>query len=220
MSGLLRSRALLAVVLLLAVEPGRGQTGEQGDSQVTFRLMAPSQVGPVKLEHVFLDGKEIPLNTPVPVQGMWLRSFRMVLVNTSPKTIVRYDTDLIFPEVNAVSKGPVPALVMSRGNFPRHAFLRRDGTYKEVDTSNFPGIEVAPNAEFVVAAHEDADAVQSRAYAIAGEITTVYLSMNTFYFADESKWLAGRYYLPVPQPVVWQEVSPAEFDAGARAGGQ
>ena len=63
-----------------------------------------------------------------------------------------------------------------------------------------------------------ADIGQSQTYKLAGgHISKVMITLDPVYFSDDSKWLSGRYFIAVPPPIVWQEVTPAEFVAGAQA---
>jgi hypothetical protein len=62
---------------------------DNGPSEVTFHLRYLTRTDPVKITHVLLGGKEIPLDTPIKVEGMWMRNIRVVVQNVTSKPIVR-----------------------------------------------------------------------------------------------------------------------------------
>jgi hypothetical protein len=102
-------------------------------------------------------------------------------------------------------------VTLSLGRFPQRAFIRRDGTIPPYNAQVPPEIRIAPGELMTFTPLPNADEMQTKAYSLSGHITKANINFDTFYFEDDSKWLAGQYYLAVPPPVIWQPVAPAEF---------
>ncbi|MGH9646013.1 MAG: hypothetical protein ACRD4E_04275, partial [Bryobacteraceae bacterium] len=185
-------------------------------SMVTLHLNTSSAWSlPVKVVGVMLGGQQVPLDTPIRVEGMWMRTISVTIQNTSPKPIVKCGIDIEFPEAIRAATGPVPNITMSLGRFPHHAFMRRDGTTAQLHEQPDAQIQVQPGESATLKAVPGTDLVQADAYKVAGHISNVSINLDTIYFLDESRWLDGTYYVAVPPPTLWQEVTPTEFSNGA-----
>jgi len=183
-------------------------------SMVTFHVNAHHAPVPMKVVRVMLGDQEIPLDTPVPVEGMWMRTISVTLQNISSKTIFKCGISVMFPETFAAANGPVPSITMSMGKHPKHALMQRDGT---VRTLNHPEteIQILPGSSVTFKAPEGADWDQAEAYKIVNSLSKVNIVMDLIYFSDESRWISGMYYIAVPPPALWQEISPEDFFAAA-----
>ena len=210
----------LAMLLTGALNPaihGQGGPNKSFTDTVTFHLNGGKDHPPVKILHVMLDQTEIPLDTPVHVEGMWMRKLSFVIQNVSNKAIVRAGITLTFPDAMAAANGgPTYPLLMGIGNWQRHALMRRDGSAIQLHSPQLPEARIAPDASFTLRASPDsyADEVQQQTYGLASHITGVIIHFDEIYFDDESKWMTGIYYLAVPPPTLWQSITPEEFFAG------
>jgi hypothetical protein len=130
------SRHLLLAVCLLTFftvcitgQPPTQSVSADGPSDVTFHEPYLSSAAPVKIVRLMLGDKEIPPNTPVAVQGMWLRNVTVVLQNISTKTIVSGGVILTYPKTGDGSPGkPTISTPVIRGRRPDHAYLNKDGS--------------------------------------------------------------------------------------------
>jgi hypothetical protein len=180
---------------------------------VTFHLQ--KQLGgsppPLKVSQVLLDGQPIALDTPVAVNGVWMRKISVVLQNNSPKNIVQASIDLVLTDTGTGQVGsPVMVIPSDVGVYPENAYLRRDGTKLQMPAgSQGPPINIPPGGNVQFSMSEATDLTQSRAYAIA-PIANIELDIRTVYFDDGSKWVAGSYWAPQPPPQVWKAVTPEE----------
>jgi hypothetical protein len=170
----------------------------------------------MKIVRIMLDDKEITLDTPVPVEGMWMRMISVTLLNASQKAIVVCGISIMFPETSGATNGPVPSIEMSRGKLPKHALMKRDGTVRTLEHFETE-IQIPPGSLVTFRAPEGADIDQAEAYRLVNPISKVNIVLGTVFFSDESKWLAGKYYIAVPPPRLWEEASPADFFAAAPA---
>ena len=69
-------------------------------AEITFTLKDSSRSGqwPVAIRGVTVRGKPIQFDRPVRVEGNWLPTVVITLVNVSPKTMVRAGMDITFPD--------------------------------------------------------------------------------------------------------------------------
>jgi hypothetical protein len=100
---------------------------------------------------------EVPLDTPVVLQGTWMRDIRIVVQNVTPKSIVRCGITLLFPEINSAGSNPVPSVRMGGGSLPEHALMRRDGTVQKLNNPQPPEMEIAPGATMELKSFDTAD---------------------------------------------------------------
>jgi hypothetical protein len=212
-------KALLAVASFFLAwqidcERASGQSNS-GESQITFHLSAPRSSDPVKVTHVFLGDKEIPLDTPVMAAGMWLRNLRIVVQNISPKPVVEGGVSISFPETGDGSASrPISGLQVHLGRYPKTAFIQKDGSDKAIVGMLQPSeVNIPARAEmtFSPMLPDNADLVLSEARSKFSNISKVNLRLDTFYFGDGSKWVSSIFMLAVPPPVVWKIITPAEF---------
>jgi hypothetical protein len=166
----------------------------------------------MKVVRVTLGDKEIPLDTPVPLEGMWMRTISVTLQNVSSKTIVECAIAVDFPETFRATNGPVPSIPMRMGRRSAHGFMRSNGA---IQTPHEQGTEVRipPGASVTFKTPEGADWDQAEAYKLVDPITKVSIDLGLIFFNDESKWAAGQYFLAVPPPEVWRNVSADEFNS-------
>jgi hypothetical protein len=65
---------------------------------VTFHLRNASANAPVRVSGIMVGDKEIGLDTPVTLEGLWIRKIQVMVQNTSPKAIVEGGINVVFPE--------------------------------------------------------------------------------------------------------------------------
>jgi hypothetical protein len=173
-----------------------------------------------------LGDKEVPLDTPVPVSGMWFRKVGIVVQNVSPKTVVHGLVTLTFPETgDGTPTKPVLSSALSLGRYPSNHYMQKDGTLRDSSREDRePIINVMPGKSMTFGAqdgvdHTYGDVVQPEAFKLAGHpITKINITLGRFYFGDGSLWLIDKFYIPAPPPVVWKEITPAEFFGSAPPG--
>ena len=201
-----------------AQAPDRSVAAE-APTEVTFHLDYVGSNDPVKVTHVMLGDKEVPLDTPVPVSGMWFRKVGIVVQNVSPKPVVHGLVTLVYPETgdgttsNAILSNP-----LSLGRYPSNHYMQRDGTKRDSSREDKgPVINVMPGESMTFGAHDGVehtygDVDQPEAFRLAGHpITKINIILGRFYFGDGSVWLTDKFYIPAPPPVVWKEITPTEF---------
>ena len=187
---------------------------DRGSSVVTFSFNEREKILPVKIVSVMFGDREIPLNTPIPLSGMWMSKIRVIARNISSKTIVQGEVVFLFPEIKnqGTPTTPVQAISFRLGRLPEHALMQPDGTVQKPRTQP-PQINIAPGSqmEFVNENHSDIDAIQVQSYKLVGRISKVQITMAPIYFSDGSKWMADKFFVPVPPPGLWRETMAAGF---------
>jgi hypothetical protein len=205
----------------LAQAPDRSIDVER-PTEVTVHVAFAGITPPAQVVAIMLGDKEVPPDTPIPVSGKWLRRVGIVVKNVSSKTMVMGLIDLSYPETgNGSPSSPILAANLGLGNPPAHFYLRKDGSkriMKSVQTQE-PELHLPPGATvlftFKGPDHANADVDQVNAFQKAGKFTKIDVSLDEFFFEDESMWHEGQYYLPEPPPVVWRGVTPAEFSSSS-----
>jgi hypothetical protein len=195
-----------------------------GPTEVTFHRMYVASPAPVKITHIMLGEKEVFFDTPVAVSGKWLRTLRVVVQNASPKVATAGSVMLQFPETGdgTLSK-PILGDSFGLGRMSQHWYLKRDGSERpRGPEAQEPEISVLPGGSMTLmfkgANNANADQEQARAYELAGKLTRIDVGLGTFSFGDESRWTLGVFYIPVPPPTVWKQITPEEFFGGAPPG--
>jgi len=199
-------------------------------SNVTFHVAYGGAEGdPVKIMHVMVGGREVPLDAPVAVNGRWLRTVDVIVENVSSKPIVQGSVVLSFADTGDGSpEKPTMSSYLSLGRHPSSYFLHRDGTTGDPSSEKrFPEIEIQPG-QLMHFKHEDfgdgtngprggtkgsGDVIQDEVEKNVAQITRVNIMLGRYYFNDGGGWLAGKYYLPAPRPELWKLVTPAQFFA-------
>src|ERR1035437_5520941 len=123
-------RWLLAWAAVLLVVPACAQRPTAPAADITFALRDADRIAtwPIAVRAVAIDGRPIRLDSPVHVQGPWLRTVTITLRNVSPKTIVRGGIGLVFPESgDASSAHPYEACCSRQGQVPKIVYLSHDG---------------------------------------------------------------------------------------------
>jgi hypothetical protein len=174
-----------------------------------------SPTAPVKITHVFLGNDEIPLDTPVPVKGMWVRNIKVIVENICPKEIIEGGITILFPETGTgTPDSPILTTGANLGKYPENAFLQRDGTNPKPHNYNPTPISIPPGGKMTFEQTANADFDQARANKMAAQITTVQIKLDSFYFSDGSIWRAHVFFMPKPLPIVWEQITPEEFFHG------
>ncbi len=168
----------------------------------------------MKVVRVMLGDKEISPDTPVPVEGMWMRTIRVAVQNVSSKTVVECNLAIDFPETLQATSGFLHSIPMRMGRRLDHGYMRRDGTVQRpYDLGREK--QILPGASAIFKVPDGADWDQAEAYKLVNPITKVRIDFREIYFSDESMWAIGSYYLAAPPPALWKEVSRDEFNSNA-----
>jgi hypothetical protein len=93
-----------------------------------------------------LGDKAVPLDTPVPISGKWLRTLRIVVQNISSKPISRGEVSLDYPETgDGSAERPIASSFLTSGRHPADYYLNKDGTRRDSSKeSQIPEIDVPP----------------------------------------------------------------------------
>jgi hypothetical protein len=195
-------------------------------TEVSFHLVYVGSNDPVKVTHVMLGDRDVPLDTPVPVSGMWFRKVGIVVQNVSPKTAVHGLVTLEFPETgDGTPSKPILSSALSLGRYPSNFFMQKDGTLRDSSREDKETvINVMPGESMTFGAHDGVDhtygdVIQPEAFRLAGHpITKINITLGRFFFGDGSLWLSGIFAIPAPPPVVWKKITPTEFFGGTLPG--
>jgi hypothetical protein len=202
-----------------AQAPNRSEAAA-APTEVTFHLSYEPDPLPVEVTHIMLGDKEVPLDTPVSVSGKWLRTLRIVVQNTSSKTLVTGEVSLFYPETGDGSAGrPMLSSPLELGKRPTTFFRQKDGGMRDSSRENqIPELNVLPGQSMVFSFpayggedHAYADIDQAQASKLANGLTRVNIVLGHYYFSDGSMWLSGGFYIPTPPPELWKKVTPEEF---------
>ena len=187
-------------------------------TEVSFHLVYVGSNDPVKVTHVMLGDRDVPLDTPVPVSGMWFRKVGIVVQNVSPKPVICGNVTLLYYSEtgNSTSKQPTLGSSISSGRLPAHWYMQKDGTERPHGTeAQEPEINVLPGASMTFMHrginYAAADQSQAAAYKLAGHSIQIKIILDQFYFGDGDWWLEGTFYSPADPPTVWKKMTPAEF---------
>lgn len=192
----------------------------EGPAEVTFHLAYEPEPLPVKVTHVMLGDKEIPLDTPVSVSGKWLRTLRVIVENVSSKTVVTGEVTLFYPGTGDGSAGrPILSSPLELGKHPSTFFRQKDGGMRDSSReTQIPELSVLPGQSMVFSFpayggedHAYADIDQAQASKLPNGLTRVNIVLGHFYFSDGSLWLSGGFYVPTPPPELYKKVAAEEF---------
>ncbi|HEY1502305.1 MAG TPA: hypothetical protein VGF88_22200 [Acidobacteriaceae bacterium] len=164
---------------------------------------------------VSIGGRPIQLGHPVRVNGKWIGTTVITLRNISPKTIVQAGVGMVFPECGDGSHdNPYEAVWSTLGLVPRVVYTDRNGHYHPPPAfvTQPAALRVPPGGTVRLAFSMDGDAVQTKMARKCPGVSQANLTFTTIYFADDSRWSVGVYYLaPGAVPGVWTRVSKKEF---------
>lgn len=191
-------------------------------TRITFNLAnaEPAADWPVAVTQVAIGGRAIRPGQPIAVSGKWLGTTVVTLRNVSPKSIVQVGMDLTFPESgNGSPNNPFEAAWSSLGLVPNVVYTDRNGQFHAPPSfgAQPAPIRIAPGAYFHLPFSKDGDTVQATLAKKGVPITKASLAFTTIYFADDSRWSAGVYYLaPHPAGGAWTRVTKEQFFSGTR----
>ena len=207
--------AILVAALQLSCLAG-AQAKTAPRSEIVFHTWERQADWPVYIDHLELDGKFIPWDTPVPVEQGWLKKLVVVVENSSPKTVVEGGVQIDFPETGlGTPNSPILATASNLGQYPSYA--RYLSARRIQKWPQRPAIKVPPGGTldfpFPDAAIEGTEAEARRK---VGQVTKVTVKLLGFYFEDSSLWMSNDFFMPGTQPGKWKRVSAQEFlDAAA-----
>ena len=170
---------------------------------------------PYLVKGIEIDGKQIPLNTPVHVTGHWLAHLTVTAQNVSVKDIVESQLTLVFPETgNGTRESPVFTTGTSIGIRPEAALYRRDGTKSPRAWWEASQAQIdIPSKKMMIFVLDDKYNDQEHAYKQSGgQITRVILNITRVWFNDDTRWMSGIYTAPASGlPGEWSTVSADQF---------
>jgi hypothetical protein len=184
-------------------------------TRVTINLQDAQNAAnwPVAVTGVSIAGRPVPLGRPITVNGKWLGETVVTLRNLSPKSIVQAGMYLTFPESGNGSPGnPYEGVGASLGLVPKVVYTDRNGKYHPPFGAQPAPLRVPPGGVTRLSFSKYGDAVQAELAQKGVPITRATLTFTTIYFADDSRWSAGQYYLaPKAVPGVWTRLTKDEF---------
>lgn len=168
---------------------------------------------PVAITRFSIDGRPVPLGHPITVSGQWLSKTVVTLRNLSPKAIVQVGMFITFPESgDGSSAHPYEGWGSELGQVPKVVYTDRNGIYHPPFPAEPEPLRVPPGGLVRLSFAKYGNEVQAKLAAMAVPITHATLTFTTIYFADDSRWSAGQYYLaPHPAPGSWTRVTKEEF---------
>ena len=190
--------------------------------RIAFELKnatAPAE-WPVAVTQVSIGGRPIRLGQPVTLSGKWLGTTVVTLHNLSRKAIVQIGMNLVFPESgDGSNQNPYEAAWSTLGIVPKVVFTDRNGRYHEPTSfgAKPAPIRIPPGGTVHLSFAKFGDEIQAKVAQKGVPITKAYLQFTTIYFADDSRWSAGQYYL-APQTTggAWTRATKDQFFSGAR----
>ncbi|HUB19017.1 MAG TPA: hypothetical protein VL990_10305 [Acidobacteriaceae bacterium] len=210
-----------AVVLPLLCLPGPWPAQPahgQAPAAITFTLRNNSRSSewPVAVRRMTIAGRTVPFDRPVRLEGNWMQTAVITLVNVSPKTIVRTGMDITFPESgDGSSDHPYLGWQAAKGRVPKIVYLGRDGYHLPPRWDRDAPLQLVPGGVLQVSFAGRNDSIQ-KWLGGRGAVQAM-LTFETVFFADGSRWSAGEYALaPVPPSRSWTMVSKEEFVRSAR----
>jgi hypothetical protein len=145
-----------------------------------------------------------------------MSKIRVIARNISSKTIIQGEVVFLFPEIKnqGTPTTPVQAIGYGLGRLPEHALMQPDGTVRKPKIQP-PQTNIAPGSqmELVNENYSVIDAAEIQSYKLVGRISKVQITIAPIYFSDGSKWMADKFFLPVPPPELWRETTAAGFFA-------
>jgi hypothetical protein len=99
--------AVFFLGVLCSSEHAQPPAQQPAADKAIFHLNGAKNSPPVKIVRLMLGQTEIPLDSPVRVEGTWMPKISIVVQNVSPKTIVKAEIMIWFPETRAGTNGPV-----------------------------------------------------------------------------------------------------------------
>ena len=191
----------------------QGQTLPSNMDDVTFTINTPGITPPIKAIRILLDGNPIPAKSPVPVSGNWVSKIAVDVENISSKDVIAGEISLLFLETGTgTHDSPIVSTISRLGRTPASEFRYKGGAaapIPEVEQRR-PQILIHPGGVMRFDFSKDITTLND-AYRIAGQIHTITIDLDTFYFADGSMWRGGAFFHPAPPPARWKIVPPDQF---------
>lgn len=187
-------------------------------SDITFTIPGYAKnhpTWPIAINGLEVDGKQVPLDTPVHLTGHWLAHLAVIAQNVSSKHIVWAGTFLTFPETASGSLAhPLFSCCAAMiGRTPDVALYLSNGTKRprsSYEAAEAP-VDIPPGAALMLIENDD-DNNQQQAYQQAGgQITKVFLLPTRVWFGDNTRWGVTNYYAPAGTPGTWSIASPDQF---------
>lgn len=152
---------------------------------------------------------------PFKASDDWLNSLVVVIKNFSDKEIVAGSFRLDFPQTGSGTENdPMTGWPVLLGKEPEHALYNPNGEKRDQPTNQppldlLPGQELkVPLAPYYESLKQDLDA---KGHPI-GSITTCWVRLQFFYFADGTRWTPHSFQKPDPNvPGKYVKESPGEF---------
>jgi len=221
-SHMLLSRMLVWAAVLLALLPPMSLLAQRAPgathTEITFTLKDSSRSGqwPVAIRGVTVRGKAIQFDRPVRMEGNWLSTVVITLVNVSPKTMVRAGMDITFPDSgDGSAQHPYLGSQSVSGRVPKIVYLTADGYNLPPWWDHDAPLQLSPGGVLRLFFAGGSNSTQEW-LGQQSAIRAVFM-FDTFYFADNSRWSASQYALaPNPPSRAWRMVSKDEFLRSAK----
>lgn len=216
-----RSQWLLVSLVCLLAWTAPAARAQRPDRPQRITIVVPDAHNaaqwPVAITRFSIDGRPVPLGRPITVSAHWLSKTVVTLRNLSPKAIVQVGMFITFPESgDGSSAHPYQGSGSELGQVPKVVYTDRNGIYHPPSLAEREPLRVPPGGVIRLSFAKYADEVQASLAAKAVPITQATLTFTTIYFADDSRWSAGQYYLaPHPAPGSWTRVTKEQFFRGA-----
>lgn len=177
---------------------------------------------PVRIIQVLEGGVEITPERPAKEKNGkpfaagpdWLRVLTVVVKNFSPKNVVAAHLLVDFPETGTGVPGdPTVAVPIWLGNIPEHGLYNtRDGKKLELPTK--PALNLVAGAELKISMAPYYEKVKAsiESKRPGSDITTCWIRLQQFYFADGTRWAPGNFQKPDPaSPGKYEKITADEF---------
>jgi hypothetical protein len=180
-------------------------------SEITFHTPNREADWPVYILQLKLDGKIIPMDTPVHVEPGWHKKLVVVVENSGPKNIVEGGVQLEFHETGlGTHDSPITATTANLGQYPDFAKYRPDGTTQKLPERPPINVPIGGQLDFSFSDISN-DGIEDEAQKRAGHITRIDIKLLRFFFADSSQWMMGNFFMPDGESGKWKKVSAQEF---------
>lgn len=190
----------------------KAQANKTPPGEIVFHTFKRETDSPVFIDHLEIDGKFIPMDTPVRVKPGWLSKLVVVVENSSPKTVVEGGVQVDFPETGSgTTDSPILATASNVGQYPSWAKYRSDGTIQNLPHRPEIKVPAGGTLDFTLP-DASTEGTEAEAQRRVGQVTRVTIKLLRFYFQDSSAWARGGYFwVPDKQPGKSKRISVAEF---------
>ncbi len=153
----------------------------------------------------------------------WMKNLVFVYKNVSNKELIAMDVDLFFPQTGSgTSDNPVSGYLVMTGRPPDHAMYNsRTGQKHTPSPFQSKPLNILPNQEIRLALAPFYDAIKAsiesnqsvQSNQSVSSVTECQVDEGIYYFADGTRWQAGKFEKPDPNtPGGYLPITPEEFN--------